>query len=655
MSRTLLQDAQRLHASGQTQEAARLYREVLRADPSQVQALYALGLLHFRAGEFAEAEALMARASENQPRLAEAHYMHGCSLQRQNRIEEAFRAFTKAVASRPLFFEALVNRGAALLALNRQDEALVDFRAALAINPGNSGVWSNCGCILQNLHRHEEALVCFDRALALSPDLVEALYNRGAVLLALKRYGEAGRTFERLLAINPELPDVRTQVVFCRLQCCDWKHLAQDRADIAEGVKQGRPVVQPLVNTRLPGTPADHLACARIYSRRWPPAANPLWRGERYRHQKIRVAYISNDFCDHATSWLAAGLFEQHDRARFETIAISLFPNDSSEMRARVRNAFDAFVDAERQSDETAAALMRRLEVDIAVDLMGYAAGCRPGILAQRPAPVQVNYLGYPGTMGVSYLDYIVADPIVIPEEHYAFYTEKIAALPHTYQCNDSKRRIAERTPTREEAGLPPQGFVFCSFNDPSKITPEFFGIWMGLLKQVDGSVLWLLENNADATRHLKSEAQARGVDPARLVFAPYLKLAHHLARHRLADLFLDTLPYGAHTTASDSLWAGLPVVTCLGGAFPGRVAASLLNAVGMPELIAASPEGYAELALSLARDTERLSGVRAKLARNRETEPLFDTARFTRNLEAAFIAMWERYQRGEPPAHLKV
>jgi predicted O-linked N-acetylglucosamine transferase (SPINDLY family) len=257
--------------------------------------------------------------------------------------------------------------------------------------------------------------------------------------------------------------------------------------------------------------------------------------------------------------------------------------------------------------------------------------------------------------MGVSYFDYIVADPTVIPEEHYAFYTEKVIALPDTYQCNDSKRRIAERTPTREQVGLPAQGFVFCCFNDPSKITPEFFDIWMGLLKQVDGSVLWLLENNSDATRNLKTEAQARGVDPARLVFAPYMKLADHLARHRLAGLFLDTLPYGAHTTASDSLWAGLPVVTCLGGTFPGRVAASLLSAVGMLELIAASREAYAEVALKLARDPGVLTGVRSKLARNRETEPLFDTARFTRNLEAAFIAMWERHQRGEPPAHLKI
>ena len=655
MSQSLLQDAQRLHRSGKAEEAARLYTEVLRTEPNQLHALYPLGLLRFQAGIYGEAERLMGRACQINPRMAEAHFVRGCCLQRLNRIEEALSAFAEAVTIKPMFVEALINRGAALLALNRQQEALADFRAVLGINPSNPGVWSNCGCILQNLRRPEEALTCFDRALALSPDFVEALYNRGSALLALKRYAEAGRTYEKLLAINPELPDVRSHVVFCRLQCCDWAHLAEDRAAVAEGIRQGRAIVQPLVNTRMPSTPEDHLACARIYGRRWPPVQNPLWRGERYDHAKIRVAYISADFCDHATSWLAAGLFEHHDRARFETVAISLYPDDSSEMRLRTRKAFDGFVDAEGLSDETAAAVMRRLEIDIAVDLMGYAANCRPGILAQRPAPLQVNYLGYPGTMGVPYFDYIIADPTVIPDEHRAFYSEKIAALPDTYQCNDSKRRIAEHTPTREDVGLPRHGFVFCCFNDPSKIAPEFFGVWMQLLQQVEGSVLWLLENNTDATSNLKSEARNRGIDPARLVFAPHLKLADHLARHRLADLFLDTLPYGAHTTASDSLWAGLPVLTCLGGTFPGRVAASLLQAVGMPELIAPSLEGYEVFALRCARDSEFLSGLKAKLARNRKTEALFDTARFTRNLEAAFITMCERQRRGEMPADFRV
>jgi predicted O-linked N-acetylglucosamine transferase (SPINDLY family) len=282
---------------------------------------------------------------------------------------------------------------------------------------------------------------------------------------------------------------------------------------------------------------------------------------------------------------------------------------------------------------------------------MGFASGCRPGILALRPAPIQVSYLGYPGSMGASYVDYIIADRIVIPDEHRSFYTEKIAILPDTYQCNDSKRRIAEKTPSRAEAGLPAEGFVFCCFNDNSKITPETFEIWMRLLKDVDGSVLWLLENNPEATRNLRREAEARAVDGSRLIFAAHMKLADHLARHRLADLVLDTLPYGAHTTASDALWAGVPVLTRLGETFAGRVAASLLNAIHMPELITQSLAQYESQACELARNPLLLTGLKAKLARNRETMPLFDTARITRNLEAAYSEMYARHRRGERPA----
>jgi predicted O-linked N-acetylglucosamine transferase (SPINDLY family) len=655
MSEFLLQNAQRMHKGGNFAEAARLYAEVLRLNPRQFQALYALGFLRFQNAQYGEAEYLMSEAVKINPRMAEAYFIQGCCLQRLGRIEDAFTAFDRAVENKPLFVEALMNRGAAHMALSRHNEALKDFRSVLAVNPGIAGVWSNCGGILQNLNRHEEALACFDKALAINPDLTEALANRGAALLALKRYGDGVGNYEKLLRVHPEIPDVHGHLVLCRLQCCDWRSLTQDRADIAALLNAGKRVIQPLVNARLSGSPAGELQCARIFAGNWPASPNPLWRGEPYHHDKIRVAYISADFRDHATSWLAAGLFEHHDKSRFETTAVSLVADNGSEMRARTRAAFDCFIDAERQTDVEIAALLRRMEVDIAVDLMGFASGCRPGILALRPAPVQVNYLGHPGTMGASYVDYIVADRIVIPDEHRRFYTEKIVILPDTYQCNDSKRRIAEKTPSREEAGLPAQGLVFCCFNDTSKITPEIFDIWMRLLKEIAGSVLWLLENNPEATRNLRREAEARGVDGSRLIFAAHMKLAEHLARHRLGDLFLDTLPYGAHTTTSDSLWAGVPVLTCMGTSFAGRVAASLLHAIGMPELITDSLEDYAALALKLARDQTGLAAIRTKLARNRDTYPLFDTARFTRNFEAALATMHERQKNGESPGHLVV
>jgi predicted O-linked N-acetylglucosamine transferase (SPINDLY family) len=650
MSEFLLQNAQRMHKAGNFAEAVRLYAEVLRLNPRQFEALYALGFLRYQGAQYGEAERLMSQAVKINPGMAEAYYIQGCCLHRLGRIEDALAAFNRAVENKPLFVEALINRGAALMALNRHNEALKDFRNVIAVNPTIAGVWSNCGGILQNLNRHEEALAYFDRALAINPDLTEALANRGAALLALKRYGDAAGNYEKLLSVHPELPDVHGHLILCRLQCCDWRSLTQDRADIAACLNAGKRAIQPLVNARLSVSPADQLQCARIFASNWPASPNPLWRGEPYHHDKIRVAYICANFYDHATSWLAAGLFEHHDKTRFETIAVSLVADDGSGMRARTRAAFGAFIDAERKTDAEIAGFLRQMEVDIAVDLMGFASGCRPGILALRPAPVQVSYLGHPGTMGASYVDYIIADRIVIPHEHRDFYTEKMAILPDTYQCNDSKRRIAEKTPSRAEAGLPAQGLVFCCFNDTSKITPEIFEVWMRLLKDVNGSVLWLLENNPEATRNLRREAEARGVDGGRLIFAPHMKLTEHLARHRLADLFLDTLPYGAHTTASDSLWAGVPVLTCMGTSFAGHVAASLLHAAGMPELITNSLEDYAALALKLARDQTGLAAIRTKLARNRDTYPLFDTARFTRNLERAYEIMWDRSQRGLPP-----
>jgi protein O-GlcNAc transferase len=352
---------------------------------------------------------------------------------------------------------------------------------------------------------------------------------------------------------------------------------------------------------------------------------------------------------------LMAGVFEQHDRNRFELVGLSFGPDDGSEMRTRVRNAFDRFIDLREKSDAEIAWLMRQSEIDIAVDLKGYTKDHRSGIFAFRGAPIQASYLGYPGTMGAPYIDYIIADRIVLPEEHRSGYTEQIAYLPDSYQCNDSERAIGEKTPTRKEAGLFEKGFVFCCFNNNYKITPDMFALWMRVLREIPESVLWLLEDNIDAVRNLKREAEERGVASERLVFAPKLSAAEHFARHRLADLFLDTQPYGAHTTASDALWAGLPVLTVLGPTFSSRVAASLLTAMGLPEMIADSPEAYQAAALHLARCPEVLAAIRSRLAANRKTSALFDTARFTRNLESAYATMWQRWQRGQPPETFSV
>jgi len=399
-----------------------------------------------------------------------------------------------------------------------------------------------------------------------------------------------------------------------------------------------------------------HYQCARTYSRDKNPAApHPVWKGERYAHGRIRVAYVSFDFREHVLAYQLAGAIEHHDRARFETTALSLYPRVQGAMQNRLRNAFERFVDVSDRSDLEVARLVRELEIDILVDLTGHTRGGRMGIFARRPAPVQVNF-NCPGTSGADYIDYIVTDRIVVPPEHHPYYAEKVVYLPDTFQANDSQRRIAERTPSRSEAGLPENGFVFCSFNGSYKFRSPVFDIWMRLLLKFEGSLLWLRSARSTVVDNLRREAKARGVNPERLIFAPYVKQTEdHLARQRVADLFLDTVPYNAQTTASDALWAGLPVLTCLGGALPARVAASVLTAVGLPELVTRSLEEYEALATSLVQEPERLRGIRDRLSNNRFTHPLFDTARFTRHLESAYEQMWQRHGQGEAPRHFSV
>jgi predicted O-linked N-acetylglucosamine transferase (SPINDLY family) len=596
------------------------------------------------------------RALAISPGFADAHMNRGNALRDLGRYQEALECYGQALAIRPDYVEALNNRGNILLDLKQPGAALESYDRALAISPGFADAHMNRGTALRDLGQHGEALESFDRALAIRPDFADAILNRGIALQELGRYEEAGVAYQRLLDVQPSYDYARGHLLHARQHCCDWARFDDGIARITRDALDGKRAARPFEFLVASGSAADQLQCSRMYvADKYPAAPQPAWRGERYDHNRIRVAYLSADFHVHATALLMAGLFEAHDKTRFETTAISFGPDISDEMRTRLLAAFDRFIDVRNKSGYEVATLLRELEIDIAVDLKGYTANCRPEILSRRAAPIQVNYLGYPGTMGADYIDYILADRFVIPEQHHPYYTEKVVYLPDTYQVNDLKRQIADRTPTRAEAGLPERGFVFCSFNNNYKITPGIFDIWMRLLHRTEGGVLWLLEDNAAAARNLRREAQHRGVAPQRLVFAPRLKPDEHLARHRLADLFLDTLPYNAHTTASDALWAGLPVLTCLGTAFAGRVAASLLHAIGLPELVTHTLEQYEELAVQLAHDERLLTGIVARLAQNRTTRPLFNTDRFRRHIEAAYVAMWERNQRGEPPASFSV
>ena len=688
MNDSVLQNAAALRRAGKFAEAAQLYSDLIKRDPAQFEAFHWLGVLHFQSGRANEALQCFSRALAVKPDFLDALGNRGSILLRLGRPADALADFDRIVALRPDLPqgwnaragalvalnraqdalgaveialarepnnpETLYRRADLLLMLNRHAEAVAAYDALLAVQPNFAQAWNMRGVALIEIKRQADALASFDKAIALEPANADAWNNRANANFELKRFDDAARDFEQVLKRAPDVPYVEGFLIQCRQRVCDWSRLGDDRRKLNQALAQGRRIIDPQGNLAISRSPEDQLQCARILMED-EPAGPPLWRGERYAHERIRVAYLTADFRPHPVAFLIAGVFEHHDKSRFETIGVSFGAWGESDIRTRIRGAFEHFHDARNLGDGDVAALLRKLEVDVAVDLMGFTEGCRPAILKQRPAPVQVNFLGFPGTMGAAHMDYILADRVLIPAGEERFYAENVVYLPDTYQANDSKRLVAEKTPARAEAGLPEAGFVFCCFNNNYKITPEMFDIWMRLLASVEGSVLWLLEDNPAASTNLRKHAQARGVDPARLVFAPRVTPPEHLARQRLADLFLDTSPYTAHTTCSDALWVGLPVVTFAGPTFAARVATSLLKAAGLPELATASPHDYEQLALRLAREPRVLSEIKAKLARNRENCALFDTARFTRHLESAYTHMVERSRAGLPPQSFAV
>ena len=635
--------------------AERVAQDALARDAGDRDALFLLGSTWLFEGRHRDALEPLAQAARGGGPRGAAYRLGHCYLA-LNELGKAEEALRRETAAHPDYANAHTTLGVVLVNQGRREEALAAFLAALAIEPRHAEANTNAGNVLAELGRREEAITYLRRAVEANPGLVDVQLNLGLVAHELERHEEAAAAFARVADLDPRMPYALSNLVRSMVACCQWAEAAPRIAALRAQVREGAVPASPFVLLTVPSVPEEQRRCAELHARHTVGAVPAAPRHKaRARRGSIRLAYLSADFHEHATAVLAARLFELHDRASFEVIGISYGADDGSPMRRRLVKAFDRFADMAGKSDGEVVRLLRELEVDIAVDLKGYTGGARVKVLAQRPAPLQVSYLGFPGTMGADFIDYIIADRVLIPPGDERFYTEAVVTLPDSYQVNDVTRPIARRVPTRAEAGLPPEAFVFCSFNKSYKITNEVFAIWMRLLAAVPGAVFWLFDTNADARRNLERAAAARGIDPARLIFAANLPHAEHLARHRLADLFLDTLPCNAHTTASDALWAGLPVLTCPETTFAGRVAASLLGAVGLPELVAPNLREYEALALALARDRPRLDALRAKLARNRLTEPLFDTPRFCRHIESAYRRMWESHLNGEAPRSFAV
>jgi len=642
--------ASALHQMGQLEAAEASYRQVIAIAPNVAFAHNNLGTVLKDKGDLDAALAAFEQASALQADYAEAHYNRGAVLQAQARLEEALAAYGQAITLRRDYFDAANNAGIVLQELGRHAEAIDLYRKLARATPAHADVANNMGTALLASGRAEEARQAFEQALMSRPDFPEAAYNLGNALRELGRLADALAAWQRALQLRADYPDALSQLVHHRALACEWDHYAADQDKLLAMVRSGVRV-PPFYLFSTPATAADQ----RVAARQWiapirPPEQASFERPRSHPCDRLRLGYLSGDFHQHATAQLMAGLFEGHDRDRFEVVAYSYGVDDGSPMRARLRGAFDRFVDISGLSHRDAAKAIHQDHVDILIDLKGYTQGSRPMIPAQRPAPVQVSYLGYPATMGADFIDYILVDRFVVDDAEQADFSEKLVHLPVCYQANDPRFARTASATSRRDWGLPEEGLVLCCFNSSYKLSPRIFDIWMRLLVATPGCVLWLLATNELAQAHLRKEAAARGVDPARLVFAAVVPSAAHIERHRHADLFLDTLPCNAHTTASDALWGGLPVLTCRGDTFAGRVASSLLNTVGMGELVMTSVGQYELTARALLADPARLRAMRQKIEQKRDDNALFDLPTLTRAIETAFELMWQRHLAGLEP-----
>jgi predicted O-linked N-acetylglucosamine transferase (SPINDLY family) len=631
----------------------------LRPDQAEVHSnrAYALHSLN----RLEEAVAGYRTALKLRPDLAEPHIHLGSAWHSLGRSAEADASYADAVAifdaalrHNPNQADLWFHRGNALSALKQVDAALDSYDRAVKLRPGHAGANSNRGSLLQERGWLDEALAAYGRAIAADPDFVDARNNRGNALQIMGRLSEARDDFDAVLAVNPRFLWLPGQALHTRMLLADWRDFAARRDAVVAGIRDGERISPPFPVQPMIDAPDIHRRAAEIYARTLFPESLSAGGIVASAGPRTRIAYFSSDFSNHPVSHLLAGLLARHDRARFEVFAFSLATTPPDEWTARIRAGVDHFIDVSGLSDLDIAARARTEAIDIAIDLNGFTKGHRAGAFAARAAPVQVNYLGYLGTMGVPYIDYILADDTIIPESHHGFYTEKVVALP-CFQVNDDQQAIADKVFTRAELGLPGTGFVFCSFNQLFKLTPEMFDGWMRILAQVPGSVLWLFVTDETARANLRDEAGARGIAPQRLVFAGRMPLDSHLARLKQADVFLDSHPYNAGATASNALRVGLPVLTRIGQSFPARMGASLLEAVGLPELIADTPDAYEALAIRLATHPDEFEAIKRKLAANLAGSLLFDTERAARSLEAAFTAMVERARAGLPPEAIKV
>jgi predicted O-linked N-acetylglucosamine transferase (SPINDLY family) len=624
--------------------AVESYTKAISLKPNYEEAIYSRGLAYQKLNKLDLAKQDYEHSLTINPKHIGTLTNLGNVYQLQKKYDEAINFYQKSIDLGLLVAEPFNNRGNLYTEQKRYKEALLDFDRALEINPNYPEALSNKGNALYGLKRFEDALSSYNMAISLRPRYAEALHNRANLFREIRQFHMAEDDYRGALAIKPDYDYVKGNLFGTCMNLCEWNGLLDEWKSIEDQIFDLKKVISPFMTIPINDSIETQRKVAEIWVNEKHPAQQiPDFEFIKIEDRKIRIGYFSADFHDHATMYLMAQLFELHDKSRFETIGFSFGPDRQDSMRIRAITALDHFHDVRDKTDSEIAQLSRDLGVDIAVDLKGFTLDSRAGIFSYRAAPIQVNYLGYPGTMGADFMDYLIADRNVIPEELKHLYSEEVVYLPRCYQVNDQKRHISEKSYTRQELGLPELSFIFCCFNANYKITPITFDSWMNILKNVPESVLWLFEDCDQSATNLRKEAAYRGIDPQRLVFAKNLPLPEHLARYRIANLFLDTFPCNAHTTTSDALWAGLPVLTYAGQTFAARVAASLLHAVGLKELVTNNRQDYESLAIELANNPNRLDGVKKKLFENLKDAELFDSKGFTSDLENLYIHLAQK------------
>jgi predicted O-linked N-acetylglucosamine transferase (SPINDLY family) len=642
--------------NGRFQEAIDAIKLLNQAYPNIPLLFNLLGACYKSLGQTDRSLQMFETAIKIKPDYAEAYFNQGVILKGLGRLEEAVDCYKKAIDLVPNYPDAHNNLGNTYKALGELGAAIESYTNAITFNPNLAHFHNNLGIVFKDFGSMEDAINSFQNAISINPGLYDAQNNLAITLRKAKRLKESLLCYERVNELKPDLNYNLTNILHLKMHLCIWGDLSSQLKELEKKINNMQKVIRPFALLGLIDDPKLQRKATEIYANDKFPISSLLPKIDRYhRHKKIRIGYFSADFHNHATMHLIAELFECHDKNSFELIAFSFGPDQQDTWRKRVVSSFDEFIDVSLKSNEDVALLSREMEIDIAIDLKGYTQNCRPGIFANTAAPIQVSFLGYPGTMAVDYMDYLIADQMLIPEDSEQNYSEKIVFMPNSYQVNASQRSFSKTLLSRVDLGLPEKGFVFCSFNNAYKITPSTFALWMGILKAVDDSVLWLLVSNDNTAKNLIKETEKSGINKNRLVFANFVPVEEHLNRIKYADLFVDTFPCNAHTTSSDALRMGLPVLTFLGKSFASRVTASLLSAVGLTELIISSQEEYEAMAIELGKNPKKLKAIKDKLAKNLPSAPLYDTPLFTTHLESAYKTMYEKYQQGLETNHIYV